>query len=103
MNKNWSKNIRDLFGKLFEKDPEERMKHVLTIKEHPWFEPINWEKLKSKEVKAPFIPVIKGQCDVSNFDKEFTQCDISSYCESLGDHQELEGFSYERSGSPKSN
>ena len=31
-NKNWSKNLRDLLGKLLLKSPEERMKHVATIK-----------------------------------------------------------------------
>jgi len=37
MNKNWSKNLRDLFSKLLQKDPEERLKDATLIKQHPWF------------------------------------------------------------------
>ena len=45
MNKNWSKNIRDLFSKLLTKDPEERLKNASEIKSHPWFSHINWADL----------------------------------------------------------
>ncbi len=69
MSKQWSKNIRDLFGKLFLKNPDERMKHIATIKEHPWFGPLDWELLTARKVKAPFLPIIHNECDVSNFDK----------------------------------
>lgn len=42
-NKNWSKNLRDLLSKLLLKSPEERMKHVPAIKEHPWFAMLHWQ------------------------------------------------------------
>ena len=29
---------------------------------------VNWEALEKKELKAPFIPIIKSEVDVSNFD-----------------------------------
>jgi serine/threonine protein kinase len=32
MNKQWSKNVRDLLSKLLEKDPEIRMKNIKTLK-----------------------------------------------------------------------
>ncbi|MGH0178683.1 UNVERIFIED_CONTAM: hypothetical protein FKN15_078553 [Acipenser sinensis] len=33
---------------------------------------VDWDDLLSKKMKPPFIPSIKGQEDVSNFDEEFT-------------------------------
>jgi len=32
-----------------------------------------------KEIKAPFVPVVKGESDVSNFDAEFTETPLDSY------------------------
>lgn len=96
MNKQWSKNVRDLFSKLLEKDPEERMKHILTIKQHPWFGMVNWDDLLAKKIKPPFVPVLNGDYDVSNFAKEFTNCSINSKPESLDEFINYEGFSFER-------
>ena len=36
---------------------------------HKWFKNLNWEGIIKKQVKAPFIPIIKNETDVSNFDK----------------------------------
>lgn len=72
LNKNWSKHLRDLLEKLFEKDPFKRMEFASEIKQHSWFFNLNWDLLLNKELPAPFVPIVKGQTDVSNFDKEFT-------------------------------
>ena len=45
LNKNWSKNLRDLLPKLLAKDPEERLKHAASVKEHPWLNQTNWKDL----------------------------------------------------------
>jgi len=37
------------------------------IKQHPFFEGINWERMK--DMKAPFTPSLKGEEDVTRFDK----------------------------------
>ncbi|ESN93361.1 hypothetical protein HELRODRAFT_88955 [Helobdella robusta] len=42
------------------------------IKEHIFFRRIDWEKIINKSMQPPFKPKIKSECDVSNFDKEFT-------------------------------
>ena len=68
----WSPNLKSLISQLLEKDPDQRMKNVEKIKEHPWFETIDWNKLLNKEIKPPFIPKINHEVDVSNFDREFT-------------------------------
>lgn len=28
----------------------------IEIKEHPWFKDFDWEMLRKKEMKAPFVP-----------------------------------------------
>ena len=45
LNKNWSSDLRDLFKKLFEKNPEVRAKNITNLKQHPWFASINWDYL----------------------------------------------------------
>lgn len=40
---------------------------VNDIKEHRWFNNCDWVKLVGKELKAPFLPRIKGDGDTSNF------------------------------------
>jgi hypothetical protein len=42
---------------------------------------VNWTALYNKEIKPPFIPVIKSDIDVSNFDPEFTETPIDSMSE----------------------
>ena len=34
---------------------------------------VDWEALLAKRVKPPFLPSIKADADVSNFDDEFTR------------------------------
>jgi hypothetical protein len=59
-------------------------------------------------VKAPFIPNIKSEIDVSNFDPEFTECDVESFSEaSMKSHEDgkpyygnlwdIVGFSFDKS------
>jgi serine/threonine protein kinase len=99
MNKQWSKNLRDLFSKLLNKDPEERMNFSLGIKEHPWFNQVKWDDLLAKKIIPPFVPILTGECDVSNFAKEFTKCSVSSQPDSLEEVINYEGFSFERENS----
>lgn len=35
---------------------------------HPWFKSVDFDQLAKKEIKAPFIPDVKGEGDASNFD-----------------------------------
>jgi len=96
MNKNWSKSIRDIFSKLFIKNSEERMKNIPTLKQHPWFDGLNWNDLIEKRIKPPFIPYLHGENDVSHFDKEFTTCSIESHASSYADTNKFTGFSFEK-------
>jgi tRNA A-37 threonylcarbamoyl transferase component Bud32 len=38
------------------------------IYNHPWFKSIDFEKLRSKEIAAPYVPEIKDPLDASNFE-----------------------------------
>lgn len=40
----------------------------MDIKNHPFFEEIDWKKLGKKELKVPFVPKIEDPLDGSNFD-----------------------------------
>lgn len=71
--------MRDLLEKLFEKDPYKRSEFIPEIKQHPWFFNLDWDLLIKKELAAPFVPFVSGETDVSNFDKEFTECNIHSF------------------------
>ncbi|XP_029645740.1 protein kinase C delta type isoform X1 [Octopus sinensis] len=42
------------------------------IRNHPFFKPIDWEKLERREIEPPFKPRVKSDSDSTNFDKEFT-------------------------------
>lgn len=67
-----SLSVQDLLQKLLVKDPEQRLgscyEGASEIKNHPWFDGFEWDSLLSKEVRAPFVPVLKRETDVSNFD-----------------------------------
>lgn len=40
----------------------------LDVKEHPWFEKFDFDKLMNYKLKAPWIPSIKNPLDASHFD-----------------------------------
>ena len=61
-------------------------RNVKDIKNHKFFESIDWVKLEKKEITPPFKPKIRHQGDVRNFDKMFTDMPISS---TLGKDQVL--------------
>ena len=42
------------------------------IKEHPWFDELDWSKILRKEYTPEFIPPSKSATDTANFDDEFT-------------------------------
>jgi len=67
-----SPNARSLLDGLFQKEPSKRLGSgsggAEEIKAHPWFHGVDWGVIYRKEVKAPFIPIIKNDVDVSNFD-----------------------------------
>ena len=77
-----SPQVRSLLEGLFQKNPEKRLgsgvDDAKSIKEHPWFSNVNWTALINKEIKPPFVPLIKSEMDITHFDPEFTETPIES-------------------------
>jgi serine/threonine protein kinase len=67
-----SKNLINLLEGLFKKDPNARLgggaDGADEIKNHPWFDGVDWDAYLRKEIQAPFIPNINSDTDVQNFD-----------------------------------
>ncbi|XP_054467970.1 serine/threonine-protein kinase N2 [Anoplopoma fimbria] len=63
--------------KLLQKNPEMRLgggqEDASEIKRHKFFQGMDWGALLAKNMKPPFLPVIRALKDVSNFDEEFTR------------------------------
>lgn len=75
--------MQNLLARLLEKNPKDRIgaNNSSEIKNHPWFEKVNWNALLSKSIKAPFVPILTSETDTSNFDEDFTSCSVESYTE----------------------
>jgi hypothetical protein len=56
-----SENAKSLIDALLKTNPRERLGSggVDEIKNHPFFEGINWDDVLKKKVKPPYVPVIK--------------------------------------------
>lgn len=81
---NWLSNAgKHLLEQLFNKNPEKRLgsQGAYEVKQHPFFAVVNWQDLEDKKIKPPFIPIVKSETDVSNFDSEFTEQPIDSFQE----------------------
>ena len=60
----WLKNsIKGLLKSLLEKDSNKRIgsKGIQEIKDHPWFDLVNWEDVEEQTITPPFIPSIEGE------------------------------------------
>ena len=66
----------DLLSGLLSKEPTSRLgrgrEGSSSIKSHPFFEIINWEKLLKKEIPVPFKPDVSEDDETINFDSCFT-------------------------------
>ncbi|XP_051912526.1 serine/threonine-protein kinase Sgk1-like [Hippocampus zosterae] len=73
-----SLECQDLLRRLLAKKPGARLgaKGVEEITGHPWFSKINWDKLLAKEYRAPYVPHLKSELDLSHFDDEFLKTNV---------------------------
>ena len=63
-------DARDFLDKLLQRDPKKRLGSVngiKDIKEHPFFEGINWKHLMREP--APWVPPAAKDLDMTNFPK----------------------------------
>lgn len=89
------RRISDFIGRLLDKDPNTRPKFE-EIKDHPFFEGFNWDKVYNREYRPNFIPPTKDPLNPTNFDPEFTsEAAADSYVPpAVGDVGNVPGFSY---------
>jgi ribosomal protein S6 kinase alpha-5 len=75
----FSKNAKDFILKLLNKSPLKRLgaNGAQEIKEHPFFDSLNWADLANKKIPAPFKPNIRNELDTNNFADEFTRQDLT--------------------------
>ena len=74
--KYFNPTARSLITGLLQKDPAQRLGSGETdgaeLRAHPWFGPIDWEKMLARKLEPEFKPHVQGATDTSNFDEEFT-------------------------------
>ena len=76
---NLSEDAKDIIRKLLEKNPKKRLgsqRGIEEIKEHPFFQSIDFSLIEQKKIKAPFIPELSSDTDVQYFDEEFTNEEV---------------------------
>lgn len=66
-----SLKLQDFLMRLLEKNPRDRLGAISAeeIRSHPWFEKVNWNALLNRSIKAPFVPILTSDADISNFDE----------------------------------
>ena len=65
---------------MLNRNPKHRLgyqRDAAELKEHPFFNDIDWQALLSKKSIPPFKPTLKSETDTSNFDPEFTNAPMS--------------------------
>eukprot|EP01089_Gocevia_fonbrunei_P011873 TRINITY_DN2643_c0_g2_i1.p1 TRINITY_DN2643_c0_g2~~TRINITY_DN2643_c0_g2_i1.p1 ORF type:complete len:486 (-),score=93.64 TRINITY_DN2643_c0_g2_i1:70-1527(-) len=72
MPKGTNSATQSLLNGLLEKDPNTRLSDPSTIKAHPFFKGIDWEKLNIKGVTPPYVPPVKDKMDDTQISPEFT-------------------------------
>jgi len=99
--------VVDLLKGFFIRDPDARLggspRDAEEIKEHEWFEDVNWNDLLQKKILPPFRPELSSPTDTRHFDKEFTEHNfmdspnfqLSPSCDhDLSCANKWEGFTY---------
>ena len=80
--KGMNKEDKDLISKLLVNNPKNRLgngeKDAESIKEHPYFKDVDWDKYLNKEIEPPFIPKLKNETDLKYFDKAFTDESVNT-------------------------
>ncbi|KAK9499001.1 hypothetical protein O3M35_003524 [Rhynocoris fuscipes] len=96
-----SVEAQSLLRVLFKRNPHNRLgagpDGVNEIKNHPFFEKIDWDKLLKKSIQPPFKPATQRADDAFYFDSEFTSKspkDSPGVPPSANAHELFRGFSF---------
>jgi len=70
---NISKDAKDLIRRLLNRDSRGRLgcgkAGIKEIFKHPWFSKVNWAELEKGKAPVPFVPEVRDDTDVSNFEE----------------------------------
>ena len=73
----------DLISKLLVFEPKKRLGYgkdgTENIKNHPFFEEINWDDIWNKKIVPPFKPELEDELDLKYFDSQFTSEPVESF------------------------
>ncbi|TMW65952.1 hypothetical protein Poli38472_003717 [Pythium oligandrum] len=92
---------RSIISKLLNRDPARRLGGGANggrdIMAHPFFEPIDWDKLMKKEIEPPFKPEVSSVDDITNVPEMFQNMAAvdSPVNKKNGDGHHFEDFSYQ--------
>ena len=98
-----SSEAKDLIKQLLVPNPKKRLGYGIDgakkIKEHQFFEDIDWDDAWNRKLTPPFIPELNGETDLRYFDKIFTNekiegSKVSEAPSSLVPSNEFRGFTY---------
>lgn len=74
---NFSPAAKSVLDGLLQKDRQMRLgageKDFDALKEHEFFQSINWDDLDNKKIKPPYNPSVNGDLDFKNIDPEFVR------------------------------
>lgn len=106
MKREFSDDAKDLLKKLLEPNPAKRIGNgpegAKDIKNHAFFNEIDWDKLYKKELEPPFSPEVENEEDTNQIDPLFTRelpqetPVISNLPEHEKQRNHFGGFTFER-------
>ncbi|XP_021082041.1 ribosomal protein S6 kinase alpha-4 isoform X3 [Mesocricetus auratus] len=92
---------QDLLQRLLCKDPKKRLgagpQGAQEVKNHPFFQGLDWAALAARKIPAPFQPQIRSELDVGNFAEEFTRLEpvySPAGSPAPGDSRIFQGYSF---------
>ncbi len=79
--------LQNLLEGLLTKDCEKRLgsrEGAKEIKQHPWLIDFDFQRLTARELLSPFVPRLKTDTDLSHFDPEFIQSQLTPNIFNIG-------------------
>ena len=96
-----SSDAASLLRGLLTRDPKKRLQDPSVIKEHPYFDSLDWVAMAKKEVRAPYVPNAGGSLESTDcIDPEFTGQDVKLTYQDTSkitqaDQDNFEGFTFQ--------
>lgn len=99
----FSEDASDLISGLLKIDPDDRLgssvKDAEEIKNHKFFENVDWDNVYKKQIPPPYQPWLAGSDDLRNIDQSFTMMSVDDHASEGSDTKgaNFHGFSFKNS------